>query len=278
MESTRRDILKLSVGAGVGAAALALLPGCETTGDQVVVRRPAGLLSTDFGKRYNTPATRTTVTANRAANPAAQTQKQPQSQQPQQTASSPPEDPGTISIAELDVQPRKAWTRVLGPVSKKYDPMGGIKHITVHHEGWRVVDFTDRATTIERLENIRSAHTRSKRDGGRGWSDVGYHFIIDRAGRIWEARNLQIQGAHVDSCNENNLGIMCLGNFEEQAPSQAQIDALFKAVKAFRTAYKVPVSHVYSHQEWFRLGKTHSTECPGKSLQAQMGKLRKAVS
>ena len=73
----------------------------------------------------------------------------------------------------------------------------------------------------ERLEWIRNGHR------GKGWSDIGYHYIIDRSGVVWQGRDItRWQGAHVKNRNENNIGVMCLGNFMLQQPSAAQVAAL----------------------------------------------------
>lgn len=275
MNTTRRDMLIASLGAGVGAAALAVLPGCQTEpmGPEKVTNRPGP----DLWGAGRRPTVAVGPAAPTYPPPPTHPPAPPAPTKPEEPLTPPPPEPGTVAIAGIDILPRSAWTRVLGPISDKHDPMNGVKYITVHHEGWTPVNFEDKANTIDRLEKIRGAHSRSKRDGGRGWSDIGYHFVIDRAGRIWEARNLKFQGAHVDSCNPNNLGIMCLGNFDEQMPSQAQTDALTKAIKAFKDAFKVQQGHIYTHQEWFRMGLTHSTDCPGRNLQAQMVKIRKAM-
>lgn len=272
MNANRRDILKASLGAGVGAVAVAMLPGCQTRQQTTVgTQNRPGI---DFGPRYggNRTVAATPPSPGKTVAPIPAVKPPPTAT----TTTPPPETTGPVSLAGLDIQPRRSWTHVTGPISEKHNPMGEVRHITVHHEGWQVVDFTDAANTIERLEKIRGAHTRSVRDGGRGWADIGYHFVIDRAGRIWEGRSIKLQGAHVSECNENNLGIMCLGNFEDQVPSAAQLAALTRALKAFKAYYKVPMDHIYTHQEWAKMGKTHSTECPGRNLQAQMGKIRKS--
>ncbi len=134
--------------------------------------------------------------------------------------------------------------------------MNGIASITVHHEGWDRVFFTDRAQTARRLESIRSSHLKRLRAG-----DIGYHFIIDRAGRLWEGRDLRYQGAHVKNHNPHNIGIMVLGNFDEQRPSQKQYDKLRVTVGGLMKLYRVAGRRVYTHQELM------PTACPGTFLQ-----------
>lgn len=256
MNTSRRELLLAALGAGTTT----LLAGCKftpPTGQSVAGVRPGP----DFGR---------TSSAVKAPPPNVMPGRQATVQKQTEVIHPPGET--TLAIAGLNILPRSAWTSVLGPVRHDINPLGQVKHITVHHEGWpgHAVTFTDKATTIDRLEGILRAHTTSTHN----WADIGYHFIIDRAGRIWEGRNLKYQGAHVSKCNENNLGIMCLGNFDEQSPSQAQLDSLVAALKAFKSHYSVPMGEIFTHQEWKKRCPTTSTACPGRSLQAQMRHIR----
>lgn len=160
---------------------------------------------------------------------------------------------------------RSNWTRT-SPVKSQINPMNGISKITIHHEGWTAVDFTDRTTTSQRIETIRSVHVRD-----RGWADIGYHYVIDRAGRVWEGRPIQFQGAHVKENNEHNLGILVLGNFQKQAPSSEQLKSLYETTAQLQRYYRVQPGMVRSHQE------INPTTCPGKNLQRHMDALRKSV-
>lgn len=146
----------------------------------------------------------------------------------------------------------------------RLNPMNGVNRITVHHEGWTQVWFTDKATTAKRLDQIRRNHV------DRGWGDIGYHYIVDRAGRVWEGRNLRYQGAHVKDQNEHNIGILVLGNFNVQQPSEAQMKALVQTIRTLMRAYNVPASRVYTHQE------LNSSTCPGRNLQQRMISLRRS--
>ena len=46
---------------------------------------------------------------------------------------------------------------------------------------------------------------------GRGWNDIGYHFLIDRAGNIYQGRPETVIGAHVGGENTGNIGVCLLG-------------------------------------------------------------------
>ena len=88
------------------------------------------------------------------------------------------------------------------------NPMKLARYITI--SPWtEMTSFTStsKSATAARLETIRKAHLR--RDGGR-WGDIGYHYAIDPAGRLWEGRSLKWQGAHVKSKERRkNIGVVC---------------------------------------------------------------------
>ena len=74
------------------------------------------------------------------------------------------------------------------------------------------------------LRSIYAYHTQS-----RGWSDVGYNFLVDRFGRIWEGRyggvDRPVVGAHTLGYNDDSFAMSAIGNFELVQPSQAMIEA-----------------------------------------------------
>lgn len=47
----------------------------------------------------------------------------------------------------------------------------------------------------------------------RGFSDVGYHFLVSREGQVIEGRPLRVQGAHTRGHNDNSIGISLEGGF-----------------------------------------------------------------
>src|SRR5690606_22187440 len=56
----------------------------------------------------------------------------------------------------------------------------------------------------------------------RGWRDIGYNFLVDRFGRIWEGRYggvaRPVIGAHTSGFNDVGFAMSAIGNFETTKP------------------------------------------------------------
>ena len=174
--------------------------------------------------------------------------------------------PVPVKQVNISAIARSSWAKG-NPIPRNMNQMLPVRYITVHHDGMTAFKSTSRGAASSRLETIRKSHLR--RDGGR-WGDIGYHFAIDPAGRIWEARPLSWQGAHVRAKNEGNIGVVMLGNYELQSVNRAQLSTLQSTLKELMKKYRVPVARVKTHQEWA------ATACPGESLQGAMKQMRRS--
>lgn len=159
------------------------------------------------------------------------------------------------------VIPRSAWTRE-DTIERLANPLGRVNRITVHHDGMNAFTSTREADSCQRLEQIRRGHV------GQGWADIGYHFAVDPAGRIFEGRPLHFQGAHVKDNNENNVGVLVLGNFMETRPTGSALTTLDGFLSNLMSRFGVPLGRVYTHQE------LKATACPGTHLQRYMVETR----
>lgn len=171
--------------------------------------------------------------------------------------SAPPIDTGTIPAGVL---PRKEWTNAGPNYRGNWFPMNGVKRITVHHDALVSVGLTSKMEVARRIESIRSGH----RARGAEWVDIGYHYLIDPAGRIWQGRSVSLQGGHVKDQNEHNLGIVVMGNFDQHKPTPESLAALDLFVADQMRRYRVPISRVFTHQE------LAPTACPGRFMQRYM--------
>lgn len=160
------------------------------------------------------------------------------------------------------VIPRSAWAKG-APVPALMDRAQPYYRITVHHDGMNTFTSTDQYAAAQRLEQIRQAHRQ------RDFGDIGYHYVIDPAGRVWQGRPLEWQGAHVKATNQGNLGICMLGNYQQQSPNPQQLAALDRFVTSQMRTYNISLSDVRTHQEMA------PTLCPGSTLQVAMVRTRR---
>jgi len=76
-----------------------------------------------------------------------------------------------------------------------------IIHAAATRPGWR-----EDESTISKVEEVRRWHVDE-----RGWSDIGYHFMIDRDGTVEDGRPVSRAGAHVRGHNANSIGVCLFG-------------------------------------------------------------------
>lgn len=158
------------------------------------------------------------------------------------------------------VEPRSNW-RAAGLLAN-HDAMTAIHRVTVHHTGTSFTT-TDYGASAQAIRAIQRYHQDS-----RGWADIAYHYLIDRSGRIWEGRDIAVQGAHAgnSTLNQGNVGIAVLGNFEEQQLNDGQRRALFTLLDHLRGRFGIRSDQVVTHGEILRDSHEGGTACPGGSL------------
>lgn len=158
-----------------------------------------------------------------------------------------------------------------------------VSHIIVHHSAanTRSNDFP------AVIRSIWDFHANT-----RGWDDIGYNWLIDANGVIYEGRGTERLGAHFSCMNEETVGVCLIGNFEEDKPTEAALEALqqFIAWEAHKGGIDITSSgyHASSQLELdfmsgHRDGGTSplacsSTVCPGENLYNELPLLRSAIA
>ena len=167
------------------------------------------------------------------------------------------------------ILPRSAWTTA-SPDSRHMMPMNGVKLITIHHSGDGKPFLGESIHDIARhLEMVRQFHRQ------RGFNDIGYHFAVDRVGRVWQLRWLKYEGQHVrpgrsgQRWNEHNVGIVVLGDFNLQTLPDVQQKKVIAFARYVREKYALPATSVKLH------GELVDTDCPGKRLHTALAAARK---
>ena len=115
------------------------------------------------------------------------------------------------------------------------------------------------------IDEIRELHI------GRGFDDIGYHFVIDSNGKVWAGRPIDEEGAHVKSDNKESIGICVCGNCDEEPPLQPQIKALEELVLDLCKKWgRLQILGHLDHPD-------SDTQCPGNYLYQLLPKLRNKV-
>ena len=135
--------------------------------------------------------------------------------------------------------------------------MRNIHSIYVHHSA------SSRDNTTRDM--ISSWHT-----DGNGWSDIGYHYVIEGDGQIKEGRPVYIIGAHVRGNNSKTVGVCLTGNFEVEEPSNQQLTSLWRLLDGLLTNFGLTRTDVYAHRE----DRQANTKCCGENLFEHLKKWR----
>jgi hypothetical protein len=132
-----------------------------------------------------------------------------------------------------------------------------------------------------------------------GWNDIGYNFLVDRFGTLYEGRaggvGAAVVGAQAEGFNSYSTGIANIGTFSSVPQSQAALEAMARLIRwklplhgypttgtavmksaggatnRYKAGTNVRVPRVLGHRD------TNATECPGTALYAQLDDLRAMV-
>ncbi|WP_406730771.1 peptidoglycan-binding protein [Streptomyces sp. NBC_01794] len=120
----------------------------------------------------------------------------------------------------------------------------------VHYDGGTPITRTGYAI----MRAIEAEHL------GKGWSGVGYNFVVDQSGNIYEGRGWDLQGAHCPNHNVSGIGVqIAIGG--DQEPSA-------KALAACRALYEVACKMTGRTLAKKGHRDGYATACPGKKLYA----------
>ena len=108
----------------------------------------------------------------------------------------------------------------------------------------------------------------------RGFADVAYHFLIDSDGTIYEGREINIRGAHVQGFNTGSVGIVLLGNFNAEQPSETQLASLRALIDYLRYTYEI--RYLAGHKDYPNQSPD-GTECPGANLYPLLPELARSL-
>ncbi len=159
-----------------------------------------------------------------------------------------------------------------------------VTHLVVHHSAG-ANQASDWAAVVR---SIWVLHVR-----GNGWNDIGYNYLIDPDGLLYEGRagGDGALGAHFSGVNTGTMGVCLLGTFSTQAATPqalATLRALLTAQarrwqveaggRALHGASGLELNVISGHRDaGISPRATSTTECPGNGLYAVLPDLRRQV-
>ncbi|MFD8721477.1 N-acetylmuramoyl-L-alanine amidase [Streptomyces sp. NPDC059629] len=182
---------------------------------------------------------------------------------------------------------RRGWGADESLREKGFVYTGKIKAAFVHHtasgNGYRCSEAPSVIRSIYRYHVV-----------SMGWRDIGYNFLVDKCGTIYEGRaggvTKAVRGAHTLGFNNNSMGIAVIGTYGSHQPSSAAVTAvakltawklgLFGANPKGKTYLKSGGGNLYPKGKNVRLNVIsghrdgYATECPGAKLYAKLGSAR----
>jgi hypothetical protein len=182
---------------------------------------------------------------------------------------------------------RRGWGADESLREKGYVYTKKVKTAFVHHSATGNNYRCSQAPSV--IRGIYRYHVNSM-----GWRDLGYNFLVDKCGHIYEGRaggvSKPVLGAHTLGFNSNSMGIAVLGTYSAKKPSSAALKAIARLTawkvglygmnprgktylksgggNLYRKGKKVRLNVISGHRDGF------ATNCPGKKLYAKLGTAR----
>ncbi|HEV3399423.1 MAG TPA: N-acetylmuramoyl-L-alanine amidase, partial [Actinomycetes bacterium] len=142
----------------------------------------------------------------------------------------------TAATARPRIISRAAWGANESIRRASPDYSDTVKAAFVHHTVQSNSYSPSESAALVRSDYLYHVRTR-------GWNDVGYNFLVDRYGRVFEGRyggiTRAVLGAHAGGFNTNSTGVALLGTFTTARPTAPMLAALHRLL-----AWKLDLTHV----------------------------------
>ncbi|MER7476869.1 N-acetylmuramoyl-L-alanine amidase [Streptomyces sp. NPDC126510] len=195
---------------------------------------------------------------------------------------------GPLSAPRPVVTSRSAWGADESLVKDPPTLTGGTKAMFVHHTAG-TNDYTcSQSASIVR--GVFLYHVQSN-----GWNDIGYHFLVDKCGTVFEGRaggiDKPVLGAHTYGFNTATSSVSVLGDYSTAATNAAVRESVAKVAAwklglygvdptgtvvltsgadngKYKLGQKVTFNRISGHRDGY------PTECPGQNLYDDLPEIR----
>ncbi|RPD98574.1 T9SS C-terminal target domain-containing protein [Aureibaculum marinum] len=182
----------------------------------------------------------------------------------------------SCNCASPTVITRAGWCPNNDCPPNAYPNATDVKFLIVHHTAGSNTS-SDWAAVVRSIWNY---HVNSN-----GWSDIGYNFLLDKEGNIYEGREDDTTGAHFSGHNSGTSGVSLMGTYTTVTPTTVMIDSL-KKLLAWKACVKnidpTATSYHASSGSYIKTISGHrdggSTECPGQKVYDLLPTIRTGVN
>ncbi|MBI4994165.1 SpoIID/LytB domain-containing protein [Candidatus Peregrinibacteria bacterium] len=178
-------------------------------------------------------------------------------------------DPEIKKIVEMDAS---AGQKYIWPLQYAKE----IKFIVIHY----TAVTKDLDNPMQNVRNIFHSHTVQ-----RGWGDIGYHYLIDPEGNIYEGRKGGefVIGGHAKPVNKVSIGIALMGNYNDEELPPKMLASLIALVNQQTKLYKIdPLGKTeYKEKTYFNIHGHEDNQAkldPGKYGRQKLAFLREFTS
>ncbi|WP_299529214.1 N-acetylmuramoyl-L-alanine amidase [uncultured Streptomyces sp.] len=225
--------------------------------------------------------------------PATPTTPAPTTPTPTPTPTASPTGPAS-TVPKPPIVSRAGWQADESLNDEAPDYLDSVKAVFVHHTAG-----TNDYTCSQSAAIVRSLHAFHVKSNG--WKDLGYNFIVDKCGTVFEGRkggvDRPVMGAHTYGFNRDTAGIAVIGMYTgtTKAPAAATTAVARLAAwklgqykadpagtvaltagatqssgtgKSYTAGQNYTFSRISGHRDGF------NTECPGAALYGQLGSIR----
>jgi hypothetical protein len=155
-----------------------------------------------------------------------------------------------------------------------------VHNLIIHHTAGSNTD----TNYVQVVRNIYIYHTQ-----GRGWSDIGYNYLIAQDGTIFKGRDPEpyeqdnVVGAHFCAANSRTMGVSLLGTYTDIAPPDTVIQSLVQLLTWKSGKDSLDPIGTSPHALNFTLDVVSghrdgcATECPGSALYLLLPEIRNNI-
>lgn len=163
-------------------------------------------------------------------------------------------------------------------------PPTSVTHLIVHHSAG-FSNYPDYRWVVSYYWDL---HVNTN-----GWSDIGYNWLIDPNGQVYQGRGSGVLGAHFSCLNGGTAGICIIGNYMNGRPSDSSLQSLIQlasweacqhqirpADSSLHSSSQLQLRHLSGHRDAnsATVGCPSGTVCPGNQLYPLLDSLALVVN